>query len=324
MLVLRSLIFCTILLQHSSYGIRDNAWIFFIKTSEDSPCTAQPCLTLNQLDLNTTDSEDAYTRADIILQFGNGNHKFLSTFTFSNITKFSMLSKDKNNTIACSQLSGFIFNNVSTLMLINLTSIGCGNNKGFLQISQVYTDISVCTFLYSKGNLILAVQANITTKNCTFTRLSAGVLIAKYNTTMLDIGSSYILNVISKTLLYLNSSSANFANSIFKKNFAINMMIYVRYGILTLKKSELVHNRGHRLLILQKSTTNIYDSNFTHNYVFPGTQLMLISFTNLIISNSIFAHNLADQQTNILRIIESKVETSYSIIIHVLHMPAMV
>ena len=156
----------------------------------------------------------------MILQFGTGNHILNSTLTFANIEKCSLSSIDNNSNIVCSKLAGFIFKNLSMVTLMNLTFIGCGfrndsRSIAVLQISQVTNaNISMCTFLNSKGRVIEADYANITTRSCIFKNSSAGVITAEYSTTMLDIGSIYILNTFltnKSALLLINASIARFA-----------------------------------------------------------------------------------------------------------------
>lgn len=143
----------------------DSEQTYFIKATEDSPCAAQPCLTLRKF-ANTTTKD---VNASIVLQFGTGNHTLHSRCTFSNIEKCSMLSKDNNSLITCSKVAaGFTFKNVSIVTLTNLTFVGCGNDSRYnavLHISQVTdANISMCMFLLSKGRVIEAAHANIATK----------------------------------------------------------------------------------------------------------------------------------------------------------------
>ena len=117
-----------------------------------------------------------------------------------------MFSKDNNSIIACGKLAaGFTFENVSIITLTNLTFIGCGHDSisnAVLQVSQViHANISTCKFLHSKGRVIAAAHANITMRNCSFKNSTVGVIVAQYNTTMLDIGSVYTLNTTSRSAL---------------------------------------------------------------------------------------------------------------------------
>ena len=315
MIVLRLLIL-GMLLQHLSFTTCNNVRTYFIKQSEDSPCAAQECLTLNQFVLNTTKDD----RADIVLQVDVGKHIFPSRLTFANIKSFSMYSKDNNNTITCSQSAGFTFTNVRMVTLINLTFIGCGNSFRFnavLQISHVDVNVTACTFLLSKGRVFEAVQANISTRNCTFKHSSAGVLSAEYNTIMLDIGSIYELNVPSTripALLYINSGLANFRKSIFRECSAtISDMIHVKEGTLILKQCELANNRG-RLVRSHYSSMQIYETKVVHNFI-SAQNLIIIHITNLTIDNSIFAHNVAKWRCTILFITESRVEKCHNLTI---------
>ena len=234
-----------------------------------------------------------------------------------------MSSNDNNSIIICSKLAaGFTFKNVSMITLTNLTFIGCGNDSrsyAVLQMSQVTdANISMCKFLHSKGRVIEAAHANITMRNCSFENSSAGVIIAEFNTTMLDIGSIYTLNTFPpkiSALLHINASITNFTNSRFYKNFVgSTIMIQVRSGTLTLRQCELAHNNGTRLVMSSKSSIKIFDSKLTHNFAILNMNLMLIMNTNLSINNSIFAHNVAQLSVTILRVPkQSKIESHHAL-----------
>ena len=298
MCILRPLIQGILLL--SLHYTCDSEQTYFIKATEDSPCAAQPCLTLSKFANTTTEDVEA----GILLQFGAGNHTLRSRRTFSNIEKCSMFSKDSNSLIVCSEVAaGFTFKNVSIVTLTNLTFIGCGNDSRYnavLHISRVNdANISRCIFLYSKGRVIEAAHANIATKYCNFESCLAGVIILQHNTTMLDIGGIYTLNTFStkrSALIFITESTANFINSRFYKNYVrLYTIIHVKGGTLKLRQCELAHNNGGSL-ISYSSTIAIYDSNITHNFAGSQMSLLWIFTTNLLIDNGIFAHNIYMRQ----------------------------
>ena len=294
--------------------------IYFIRASGNFPCAAQPCLTLDKFSHNTT-----RYYASITLQFGAGNHVLNSRFTISHIKKYSMVSKDNISTIVCGELAdGFTFKNVSMITLTNLTFIGCGSDsrsKAVLQISQVTnTNISFCTFLNSKGRVIEAIHTNIYTIKCVFKYSSAGVLTANYNTTLLDIGSTYTCNTFSikkSVLLDITASCANFTNSTFNENFvAKHTMIRVRdSGTLIVQQCELMYNNGTRVVDSRNSTIKIFNSIVTHNFASYSIYLIQISNTNMSINNSILAHNEAKLKTVILQIGKSTVRSYHTLTI---------
>ena len=157
--------------------------------------------------------------------------------------------------------------------LTNLTFIGCGNNSRFyavLQLFLVNINISVCTFLHSKGRAIEAAHTNITTQNCTFGSSTAGVVIAENNTAIYDTQSIFTYNTLSSalSLIFVSSSTANYTNSTFRENFAKPTcnMICVRSGKLAITNCELTHNIGTQLLISFNSTIRILNSKLTHNF----------------------------------------------------------
>ena len=168
----------------------------------------------------------------------------------------------------------------------------------------------MCKFLHSRGRVIEAAHANITMRNCSFENSSVGVIIAEFNTTILDIGSIYMLNTFStkkSALLYINASTANFTSSAFHKNFPTLTIIHVKGGVLTIIKCELAHNERIGLVRSHNSSVNIYKTNFTYNYILRTT-LILINATNVTINNSIFAHNERSRGA-LFYVIASKVES---------------
>jgi predicted outer membrane repeat protein len=232
-----------------------------------------------------------------------------------------MLSKDNTSFITCSKVAaaGFTFRNVSIVTLTNLTFIGCGNDSRYnavLHISQVTdANISMCVFLHSKGRAIEAAHVNITTRNCSFQNSSAGVIIAEYNTTILDIGSIYTLNsysTVRSALVFINRSVANFISSRFYENNVVKTnVMHVKRCILTLRQCELAHNNGG-LLISYNSTIAINDSNLIHNFAFDRISLLRINTTNLSIDNSIFAHNVGQRQLTILSAVKDNIVKSHN------------
>ena len=126
-------------------------------------------------------------------------------------------------------------------------------------------------------------------RNCSFENSSVGVIIAKFNTTMLDIGSIYTLNTFStksSTLLFINGSIANFVNCRFYENFAKTTIIHTKAGTLTLRQCELTHNKGKGLVESYNNTIMIYDSNLSRNFVFDWMLFLQIKATNLSIDKS--------------------------------------
>jgi hypothetical protein len=314
MFILRQLILGTLLLYlHHTNSVYDNEKTYFIKATEDSPCAAQPCLTLSKFVSNITED----FKASVILQFGAGNHTHNSRWNFSNIEKCSMSSKDNNSTIICNEVgAGFTFNNVSIVTMANLTFIGCGNSSKFyavLQLFQVSINISVCTFLHSKGRAIEAAHTNVTTQNCTFGKSTAGVVIAENNTAMYDTGSIYSRNTLSSALIFLSLSTANYTNSTFHENFAKPNMISVKSGKLAIMNCELAYNSGITLLISINSTIKIFTSKLTHN--FASFLIQILRATNISLSDSTLSHNVAEVRITILYVRESAVESRHTLTI---------
>ena len=235
-----------------------------------------------------------------------------------------MSSKDNNNTIICDKLgAGFTFNNVSMVILTNITFIGCGSDFRFyavLQLSQVNINISACTFLHSKGRAIEAAHANVTIQNCTFENSTAGVVIAENNTAMYDIGSIYTHNALNfsmdlSALLFLSSSTANYTNSTFHENFAKPNMIRVTSGKLAMIACELARNNGIRLLMSTNSIIKIFNSTLTHNFALRSYSLIQISTTNISIDYSTLTHNVAKLRATILHVRDSIVESCHTLTI---------
>ena len=142
----------------------DSEKTFFIKATEDSPCAAQPCLTISEFVNNITNNIKVM-HAEWFCNLARQETIHLnSQWNFSSNEKYS--TKGRNNTIICDKLgAGFAFSNVSIVLLTSLTFIGCGNDSWFyvvLQLFLVNISISVCTFLHSKGSAIEAAHTNIT------------------------------------------------------------------------------------------------------------------------------------------------------------------
>ena len=209
--------------------------------------------------------------------------------------------------------------------LTNITFIGCGNDSRFyavLQLSQVNINISVCTFLHSKGRAIEAEHANVTTQNCTFERSTAGVVIAENDTAMYDTGSIYTHNthlMDSSALLFLSSSTANYTNSTLHENFAKDKlnMISVTSGKFAMIACEIARNNGTnlKLLISIYSIIKIFNSSLTHNFALRTYSLIHITTTNISIDYSTLANNVAESQAIVLHVRQSIVESCHTLTI---------
>ena len=139
MFILRQVLLGTLLLYlYHTNLMCDSEQTYFIKSTEDTPCAAQPCLTLSKFVNNITND----VKIGVILQFGAGNHTLNSQWNFSNNDKCSMSSKGRNSTIICDKLgAGIAFSNVSMVTLTNLTFIGCGNNSRFYAVLQLFLEV---------------------------------------------------------------------------------------------------------------------------------------------------------------------------------------
>ncbi len=266
---------------------------YFIKPSEDSSCTEQPCLTLDKYVANTAEHAE-----EITLVVSADEYTLSSKLTISNITKFLMISNNTNNSITCSQLAGFQFNNVSMVTLVNLTFIRCGGRSrlnAVLQLSHVNISIKGCLFAFSKGRVIDAANSTVRVKSCIFKNSSAGVLSANHNTTMYDIGSFYVQNFLAintTAIFYINSSAVSFNNCSFTNNGDnTSNILHVRGGNLTFKQCEIVNSTAIQYVLIssKNSTTEIEQSIFQYNLT-PRC-LLFINESNLNTQNSIFNYN---------------------------------
>lgn len=109
------------------------------------------CITLFDYATRTLQVDD---NISLILQ--PGDHSLQSPLIVANADTFVMLSRTKDTVITCNQSGIIKFVNVSTIYLLNLTFLECGNAFNAMLEFQFVDNgvIDQCSMRGSKGNII--------------------------------------------------------------------------------------------------------------------------------------------------------------------------
>lgn len=220
---------------------------YFIIPSRTSSCISTSCLTFQQFITNFSN----YQEKKMILRFGPGNHLFHSKLNVTNVDTLSIISNSTENFINCSKSAGFIFSNVMTISLTNLSFNGCGKpsrNNVVIKVSNSSISIKNCIFINSKGRIIELEFSKLVMSKSMFNRSKEGVFIVQKNSTMHDIGSIYELSKSPtkySAIVYISGSLAKFSKCSFLKTTinGLTDMIYTNnLSSIILEYCEFVNN----------------------------------------------------------------------------------
>lgn len=275
---------------------------YFIIPSRTSSCISTSCLTFQQFITNFSN----YQEKKMILRFGPGNHLFHSKLNVTNVDTLSIMSNSTENFINCSKSAGFIFSNVMTISLTNLSFNGCGKpsrNNVVIKVSNSSISIKNCIFNNSKGRIIELEFSKLVMSKSMFNRSKEGVFIVQKNSTMHDIGSIYELSKSPtkySAIVYISGSLAKFSKCSFLKTTinGLTDMIYTNnLSSIILEYCEFVNN-----IIVKSRSTNKYlvqlrcsiikldGTVFKQNILHSG-KLVYVIHSNISINNSVFEQN---------------------------------
>ena len=266
---------------------------YFIAHSTNVKCLSQFCLTFQQFEANASN----LLKSDTVLTFSSGIHSSPTNgLTIANKERFSSDSKSMDTVIICNDSEVFQFNSVKMVTIVNLTFKECGKvYPGAITIFSSAIQINNCTFINSKGTIIVINSGKVLMTKSIFMFSDGAALHATNNSTICITDCVYEWNNSSQTsLLYIYSSNISFKNCLFHNNSAkgSSRMLYTRNSILELKQCQLVSNRAVTNLIhLANCMVNINETTFKHNTIKKGMILLEDSISN--ISSSILVNNKA-------------------------------
>ena len=137
--------------------------IFDIRPSESPECSAS-CFTLTDVAINRL-RMSMHENTTLILQ--SGNHSLTLQIVVNNTTSFTMYSRSRNVYIFCNQSASTQFVNVTTVKIVNITFLGCGNShKALFEFQNIhYATIEDCVLKHSKGIISHSYQSVLKISN---------------------------------------------------------------------------------------------------------------------------------------------------------------
>lgn len=125
----------------------------YIKPSSSDSCSAQPCLTLSQLAVETS----SYLHSETVLIFQRGKHSLNATLSIGNIVmlQFQTSVLPQRVKIMCEYFSRFDLYNITTVRIRSLEFIGCGGNNIKFVVHFLVENVSFLGDEYSSTALEL-------------------------------------------------------------------------------------------------------------------------------------------------------------------------
>ena len=212
----------------------------------------------------------------------------------SNIVSFKVMSETSRSWIKCRKLSGFNFQNVSKIQIVNLNFCGCGVSYftptlSTIKVQQSFITLEACVFIHSNGTVIEAHNSNIAINQCIFNYSYVGLHNSNCNKSN-GISSTGVVSA----LLISNCSVANFSECTFhgNSNF-VDAVIQVNGSNIKMYKCEITNNTG-RVIYSSNSTVEIQGCHFKYNCAKKLGMLQIESSRNLIINSTDIEDNEAN------------------------------
>ena len=220
--------------------------IRYIKPTPDTPCPADPCLTLSEY----AQQPHHYLTSNTTLLLLPGEHDLSVNFTVENVSDFEIRAASSSPhavNIVCRQLVGFTFRNMSHMTLHSLTFTSCGKGAtayGYPTAVQTAYGVSV----HSGQDTEIA--------DCSF-QDSIGTALGVFNSSLVLRGSNSFTNNFVKCSntcmgggIYANASTLVFTgNSTFR-----NHSVYIGGGFFAW--SSTVHFTGSSTFMNNSATNN--------------------------------------------------------------------
>ena len=146
---------------------------YYIKPTPDTPCPAEPCLTLSEY------AQGHFLTSDTTLIFLPGNHSLDRDIAVANVTRFVMLGDSTSlpsiaSTIVCKGPHVFTFLNISQLHIyfLQITSCGSGTVPALSVVSVSQVQILGSVFQDNRNASLLVIGSML---NCSGTNFSSSL-----------------------------------------------------------------------------------------------------------------------------------------------------
>ena len=291
----------------------------YVKPTPDTPCPADPCLTLSEY----AQQPHHYLTSNTTLLLLPGDHVLSVNFTVENVSEFEINASSSPHAvkIVCQQSVGFTFRNISHMTLHGLTFTSCGRGATYMVYPAAYgvsvhsgqdTEIADCSFQDSIGtalgvfysSLVLRGSNSFTNKLVKYSYICIGGGIYANASTLVFTGNSTFRNHSSDRGggFYAQYSTLNFTgSSTFMNNSAADRGggFYAWNSTLNFTGSSTFMNNSARLygggFYAKNSTLNFSGSlsSFTNNSAESGGGFHAGNSTLNFIGSSTFTNNSA-------------------------------
>ena len=302
--------------------------LIYITTSEsaESPCPAEPCVTLSQLAINLTQ----YLNDNMTMIFLRGNHSLDRKLLFTNVTTVTATvtalsrshSASENILIECAlQYANFVFSKIEFVHISNLYFMGC--NHKFESVGELtvelasfqgykYTGsavelidttsayIQTSTFSYNtNGNYLGPIGIFVYTRNhypdvlhniSTYTNVGGALIVTQSELTIIDCIFEKNKAIVGGAIFSWRNSNVTIVNSTFSDNFA-TLNNSACYGGAIYIESDNYHKSG--LLKQQEIIMIIHNTTFFHNSACHQGGAISGFYSNIRIKSSHGFQNMA-------------------------------
>ena len=185
---------------------------YYIKPTPDTPCPAEPCLTLSEY------AQGHFLTSNTTLIFLPGNHSLDRDIAVTNVTRFVMLGDstddpDITTRIACTSPAGFVFQDISEVQVHLMEVNSCGNNEHSAMLVSSVTQLQIInsTFHDSRNTSLSAVNSNLSIYGARFEGSSSTGLLLSNSTVELDGCTDFYsnnqsgINAVESTIIFMGT-----------------------------------------------------------------------------------------------------------------------
>ena len=220
--------------------------IRYVKPTPDTPCPADPCLTLSEY----AQQPHNYLTSNTTLLLLPGDHTLSVNFTVENVSEFEIHTSSSSPhavKIICQQLVGFTFRNISHMTLHGLTFTSCSRGATYTAFGYAIltaygvsvhsgqdTEIADCSFQDNIGTALGVFYSSLVLRgsnsfsdNCEkcSNNIIAGGMLTTTTPSVVNVGGGFI--ALFSTLNFIGSStftnnSADFGGGFFAQDSTLN------------------------------------------------------------------------------------------------------
>ena len=240
-------------------------------SSVESPCSHQPCLTLEQF----SDNASLYSGANtpLTLDLLPGNHTLSSYLTLVDISSLKIFSVKSKAHIVCTSIGGgFQLINVGQAQLTNVILDKCGSDTkklttaAALIIKSSAIVINSCVFINSRGLVIHSVSGNISDNDSLYTENNNGIFYLKDSYSKFCFCKINNNSKFARTLIIITTTTSILHRTEINNNVAEHSIFFAtKYSNITIDTSILKNNSASFYIIFAVDSYYIFINATTVN-----------------------------------------------------------